>query len=181
MIDTSKPVKKARLKQMAREVRKMACHLGAGDCDRTEQLAELILEDPVFSAAVQKRVDAASSIDSEIVQCIANLLSSLRPQGHKGPIPLDKEKVRALICRATISGNETPKELNMKARALKQRERTYAKHQAAVLAYLQDGNFNNFVQYTTQIRANSIRDDPIIQELWHDHCVMKKVNPCTIH
>lgn len=65
--------------------------------------------------------------------------------------------------------------MNRKARRLKVRERTYAKNKAAVLAYLQDGNFNNFVRYVRKTRDDKIQGDPILVELWHEACVMKKV------
>lgn len=75
----------------------------------------------------------------------------------------------------SIRGDETAKEMNRKARRLKVRERTYAKNKAAVLAYLQDGNFNNFVRYVRKTRDDKIQGDPILVELWHEACVMKKV------
>ena len=75
----------------------------------------------------------------------------------------------------SITGLETAAELNKKARRLKQRERTYAKNRAAVLEYLQDGNFNNFVRRVRKTRDDRIQDDPILVELWHEACVMKKV------
>ena len=80
-----------------------------------------------------------------------------------------------LLLVYSITGLETAAELNKKARRLKQRERTYAKNKAAVLEYLQDGNFNNFVKRVRKTRDDRIQDDPILVELWHEACVMKKV------
>ena len=59
-----------------------------------------------------------------------------------------------------------------------QRERTYEKNRKAVLAYLQDGNFNNFAKLVRKTRCDRVQDDPILVELWHEACVMKKVCLC---
>ena len=75
----------------------------------------------------------------------------------------------------SIRGDESAAELNTKARRLGQRERTYAKNRNAVLEYLKDGNFNNFVKHVRKSRCDMIQDDPILVQLWHEACVMKKV------
>ena len=166
-------------RQLARQVNDKLYWAGAGDPARTEQIAMLMLKDGAFSTAIAKHTTSAASVDADIVDCVCTLLTSLRThhggkENSKGPMTSLAEEVRAVLSRAFISGNETARELNIKARRLGQRERTFAKNRVAVLAFLQDGNLAAFVKRVRKPRDGSVQNDPIITELWHDACTMKK-------
>ena len=73
---------------------------GAGDIDRAEKLAGLVMQDPLMKLAIANQMKQKQDTDRDIVDCIANLLGSLKGAEHHGPLPQDKEAVRALIARA---------------------------------------------------------------------------------
>ena len=86
---------------MARQVTAKLHTSGAGDIERACQVADLVIQDPLMQIALTKHMSQQQNTDTDIVDCIANLLGSLKEAGHHGPLCGDKEAVRALIARAT--------------------------------------------------------------------------------
>jgi hypothetical protein len=86
---------------MARDVRSKLHTYGAGDPDRAMALADLVIQDPLMQLAIAKHMEQHQGIDTDIVDCIGNLLSSLIGANHRGPMMQAKEAVRALILRAS--------------------------------------------------------------------------------
>jgi hypothetical protein len=74
----------------------------------------------------------------------------------------------------SIRGDESNADLNIKARRLNQRERTFAKNMAAVVRCNEDGNVNNFTKKERKKRCDYIPTTELLVELWHDATVMKK-------
>jgi hypothetical protein len=86
---------------MALDVRNKMYHLGAGDTQRTLQLADTIIRvDPIMQIAVNRVVEGKMSLDHEISDCISTFMSGLVPDGHHGPLPHSAEEARALVSRA---------------------------------------------------------------------------------
>ena len=85
---------------MARAVKAKLHDFGAGDIDRAVDVAELVLQDPIMLLAVDRHIQNQQQLDTDIVDCIVQLLSSLKGDGHRGPLTAQKEEVRALILRA---------------------------------------------------------------------------------
>ena len=85
---------------MARDVKSKLNFYGGGDIDRAVDVAELVLQDPIMVLAVDRHMEKQQQTDTDIVECIAQLLKSLKGEGHRGPLTAQKEEVRALIARA---------------------------------------------------------------------------------
>jgi hypothetical protein len=66
-------------RQLARLVRNQIYGLGAGDPIRTEALADLILDDPIMKGAIENHMAEKHTQDSEISDCVRNLLTSDKP------------------------------------------------------------------------------------------------------